>query len=77
MPTILAFKPTRMYTPVDDKTQKRTLLHPETNSDNVVVLTNGKMLTETLEEMKPVVSEDKPDHACMWFHVTETTATLF
>lgn len=74
-PTIIQYKPTRMYTPEEEG--KRTLMHPETDSDNIIVTEEGEMLTTVLKEMRPVVSKDKPDYRCLWFHVKETSTSLF
>lgn len=63
----------RLYLPAEnpDKPNERTAMHPETNSDQVLMDENGKTLKEFLGP-QTVFSETKPDRPCLWAQITAT-----
>ena len=63
----------RLYLPAEDasKPSERTAIHPETNSDQVMMDDNGTTLKSYLGEQVVISSQD-PKKACWWLQVTAT-----
>lgn len=63
----------RLYFPPDDPVNApddRNIMHPETDAEQVL-MGNGKTLAESFTS-GIVVSDTKPESACIWARVTDT-----
>ena len=63
----------RLYLPAEDETKpsERTAIHPETNSEQVIMDDDGTNLKEFLGEQIVIGSQD-PKKKCLWLQVTAT-----
>jgi hypothetical protein len=65
----------KMYYPPEDKNNPndREILHPETDSKQVL-MENGETLADAISNTL-IVSETKPEQACIWGKITQVRRT--